>query len=274
MAIPLEDNYMDVLAKAQRGLRISDAELAEKSGLTTLQIGKLKAGQADRGALASLTAVLALKKEALWELAEGRSAPPPLEVAGLCVFNTPFEDMTVNSYLVYDPETKKAAAFDTGADASPLLEALREKGLRLEALFLTHAHGDHVLEMDRIVEKTGARAWIGSREALEGAEPFVAGRKFAAGGLEIETRLTWGHSPGGITYVLRGLERPVAVVGDALFASSMGGGMVSYKDALNTNRESIFSLPDPTVLCPGHGPLTTVDHEKKFNPFFPEFPFA
>ena len=61
------------------------------------------------------------------------------------------------------------------------------------------------------------------------------------------------------------------VVGDALFAGSMGGGMVSYADALRTNREKIMSLPDETVLCPGHGPMTTVGEEKKHNPFFPEF---
>jgi glyoxylase-like metal-dependent hydrolase (beta-lactamase superfamily II) len=273
MAIPLEDKYADILAKAQRGLRLGDAELAEKSGLTTLQVGKLKAGQKDPGALAALADVLALKKEALLEMADGRSAPPELEVVGLECFNTPFEDMTVNSYLVFDKGSGRAAAFDTGADAGPLFAALKEGGLKLQSLFLTHTHGDHVYELDRIREKTGAEIWVGEREPLEGARTFAAGRKFQVGSLEMETRQTWGHSEGGITYLIHGLERPVAVVGDALFASSMGGGMVSYKDALATNRESLFSLPDDTVLCPGHGPLTTVKHEKKYNPFYPEFPF-
>jgi glyoxylase-like metal-dependent hydrolase (beta-lactamase superfamily II) len=76
---------------------------------------------------------------------------------------------------------------------------------------------------------------------------------------------------GGITYVIKGLDEPVAIVGDAVFAGSMGGGMVSYQDALQTNREKIMSLPDETVLCPGHGPMTTVGEEKNHNPFFPEF---
>jgi glyoxylase-like metal-dependent hydrolase (beta-lactamase superfamily II) len=70
--------------------------------------------------------------------------------------------------------------------------------------------------------------------------------------------------------VVRGLARTVAIVGDAIFAGSMGGGAVSYQDALKTNRENILSLPDETVLCPGHGPLTTVGEQKKVNPFFPE----
>jgi glyoxylase-like metal-dependent hydrolase (beta-lactamase superfamily II) len=51
----------------------------------------------------------------------------------------------------------------------------------------------------------------------------------------------------------------------------MGGGMISYQDALRTNRGKIMALPDDSVLCPGHGPLTTVGEEKKHNPFFPEF---
>ena len=59
-----------------------------------------------------------------------------------------------------------------------------------------------------------------------------------------------------------------AVVGDSIFAGSMGGGMVSYADALKNNKEQILTLPDETVIAPGHGPLTTVGEEKRNNPFF------
>ena len=51
----------------------------------------------------------------------------------------------------------------------------------------------------------------------------------------------------------------------------MGGGMISYQDALATNRSEIFTLPDNTVVCPGHGPMTSVGEEKAHNPFFPDF---
>ena len=71
--------------------------------------------------------------------------------------------------------------------------------------------------------------------------------------------------------MVNGLGQDIAIVGDAIFAGSMGGGMVSYEDALMTNREKIMTLPDETILCPGHGPITTVGEEKKYNPFFPEF---
>ena len=76
------------------------------------------------------------------------------------------------------------------------------------------------------------------------------------------------HSKGAITYVISGLAMPVAIVGDAVFAGSMGGGGVSYEAALATNRKEILTLPDETILCPGHGPLTTVGEQKMHNPFF------
>ena len=100
---------------------------------------------------------------------------------------------------------------------------------------------------------------------------FQPGDAFSVGTLRISTRLTKGHSPGGTSYVINGLDRPVAIVGDALFAQSMGGGMISYHDALATNRSELFTLQDDTVLCPGHGPMTTVGEEKAHNPFYPEF---
>jgi glyoxylase-like metal-dependent hydrolase (beta-lactamase superfamily II) len=176
--------------------------------------------------------------------------------------------MMVNSYLAYDAASGCAVAFDTGSDGSDMLSFLAARALRLELILLTHSHGDHIFDLDRLKEKTGAPAWIGGREPVEGAAEFDAGHAFTCGNLRIETRLTWGHSKGGITYVIGGLERPVAVVGDAVFAGSMGGGGVSYLDALRTNREQILSLPEATVLCPGHGPLTTVGEEKANNPFF------
>jgi glyoxylase-like metal-dependent hydrolase (beta-lactamase superfamily II) len=118
------------------------------------------------------------------------------------------------------------------------------------------------------MEKTNALAFVCGREALKGAESFEVGQSFRLGNLSIETRLTSGHAVGGITYVIRGLAHPVAVVGDALFAGSMGGAAHAYTEALRNNREQILTLPEETVLCPGHGPLTTVGEQKFANPFF------
>ena len=60
----------------------------------------------------------------------------------------------------------------------------------------------------------------------------------------------------------------IAIVGDSLFAGSMGGGNVSYEHAMRNNLEKILTLPDETIICPGHGPMTTVGEEKQHNPFF------
>jgi len=100
------------------------------------------------------------------------------------------------------------------------------------------------------------------------AETIDDGKKFRVGKIQIEARLTWGHSPGGMTFVVTGLARPIAIVGDSLFAGSMGGGTVSYKDAVRNNLEKILTLPDETIICPGHGPMTSVREEKRHNPFF------
>jgi glyoxylase-like metal-dependent hydrolase (beta-lactamase superfamily II) len=268
MAIPLEDNFNDIIGKAQRGLKISDGELAEKSGVRIDALQRLRAGEFDESPARKVAPVLGLNADALVASGEKSWRPQALELAGVAQFNTPWDDMTVNSYIVWDAASGEAAAFDTGADCLPMLDFLSVKKITLKLIFLTHTHGDHIFDLDRLKEKTGAHAFVGSREPLDGAESFDVGREFALGDLKIETRLTWGHSKGGITCVVRGLARPVAVVGDALFAGSMGGGMVSYADALRTNRGEIFTLPDETVVCPGHGPLTTVGEERGHNPFF------
>ena len=117
-------------------------------------------------------------------------------------------------------------------------------------------------------EETGAEIFSPEREPVPGAEKIEEGKHFQLGKIDIEARLTWGHSPGGTTFVVNGLARPVAIVGDSLFAGSMGGGSVSYKDAVQNNLEKILTLSDETIICPGHGPMTTVGEEKKHNPFF------
>jgi glyoxylase-like metal-dependent hydrolase (beta-lactamase superfamily II) len=269
MAIPLEDSFSDIVGKAMRGLKFTDAHVAEIAGVTPDAVNRLRDGEWDEAVARKVAPVLGLKADALADLGNRAWTPQPVSIDGLAQFNTPYEDMTVNAYLVWDPASKEAVIFDTGADAAGQLELIAEKGLRVSLILLTHTHGDHILDLDRLKEKTGAPAFVSQHEALEGAESFDAGRKFSAGALQIETRLTWGHSKGGITYVVSGLSRPVAIVGDAMFAGSMGGGGVSYSDALHTNREEILSLPTETILCPGHGPLTTVGEQKAHNPFFP-----
>ena len=270
MNLPLEDTFADILSKARRGLGIEVEDAAAKAGLSTMVANSVLGGNFDETGVHALASVLGLRPERVVAMGRGEYSPEDIPLLdGLSQFNTPFDDMTVNSYLAWDPATKEAVAFDTGADATGMLETIKEHGLTVKLILLTHSHGDHILELDRLVEKTGAPAFIGEKEPVEGAESFTPGKTFSVGSLTIESRSTWGHSPGGVTYVVRGLSRTVAIVGDAIFAGSMGGGNISYQDALQTNRDNILSLPEETVICPGHGPLTTVGEQKRVNPFFP-----
>jgi glyoxylase-like metal-dependent hydrolase (beta-lactamase superfamily II) len=221
-----------------------------------------------------LAPALSLGADALVDSARKAWAPKPVDVAGLKQFNTVYEDMTVNYYLAWDAKSKDAVVFDTGADCSAALQFARASGLTIKLILLTHTHTDHIVDLARLKSETGAPAWVGQHENFADAQPFTEGKMFKVGVLTIETRQTSGHAAGGITFVISGLARPVAVVGDALFAGSMGGGMISFAEALDNNRRKIFTLPDDTVLCPGHGPLTTVGEEKAHNPFYPEFQTA
>jgi len=272
--IPLEDSWTDVIRKARRGQEISEQELALRSNLPLESILDLERGHLSLENLERVGEALGLGGEQLLTLAQGKYHPGVLELPeGLAMFTTPWHDFEVHSYLLWDPgQPAVAAAFDTGSDATEMLDFLTKRELALRQIFLTHGHGDHVFELDRLMEKTGAVAWIGEGEEVPDAGSFVAGKDFFVGSLRIETRFTWGHAVGGISYVIHGLSRPVAMVGDALFAGSMGGPMVSYQACLETNRREIFSLPPEALVCPGHGPLTTVALEREHNPFFGNVP--
>ena len=149
-----------------------------------------------------------------------------------------------------------------------MLRFATKNKLAVKMILLTHAHPDHAADLPRLREETGAHVFAPEREAVPGAESIKEGKHFQLGQIEIETRVTWGHSPGGMTFVVSGLGRGIAIVGDSLFAGSMGGGNVSYPDALRNNLEKILTLPNDTIICPGHGPMTTVGEEKTHNPFF------
>lgn len=273
MPIPLEDQLGDVLGKARRGLRLSESQLAQKSGVGLENVEAFGAGKLldDADTTAKIARALDLYAPALLELGRGEWHPGEVELPPtVATYNQPFGgDMTVNFYLVWDRDGGRAAAFDTGGDCSPLLQTLRDKKLKLDAIFLTHTHSDHVADLDRLTAETDAPVYVSDQEPISGATPVRDGEKFTVGSLTITARLTPGHSPGGTTYVVEGVEPPLAVVGDALFAASMGGvAPEKYADALKANREKIFSLPEAMVILPGHGPVTTVDKEKRHNPFY------
>jgi hydroxyacylglutathione hydrolase len=269
--IPIEDNFTDIIGKAQRGLGISDPELCKRAEVTAADLAAVKSGQLIDAVIRRVARHLKLGPNALEELAHKRWYPEvPVFPHGFAVFNTPFEDMTVNSYLIWDSRSRTAAAFDTGSDCSGMLGVLRAEKLRLQMIFLTHTHDDHVADLPKLAKETGAEVWASDREPsdLPGARVFKENAHFHIGTLAIKTLSTWGHSPGQTTFYVTGLSYPLAVVGDSLFAGSMGGSVAHYGDQHRNDTQKILRLPRNTVLACGHGPLSSVAQEKLHNPFF------
>ena len=272
MDIPIEDFYEDIIGKAARGLGIGKAELAEKSGVNPGLITSLLDGEVDETLIRSIAPVLGLDAEKLVISALKQWRPRDMSASGLFQANTPYHDMLVNAFLLWDEKSNKAAVFDTGTNIGPILEQINEKKLAVEGVFLTHTHGDHIADLAQLRSETGnPPVYVNRSEPLPQTVFIDEGFQTSIGGMTIRSLLTSGHSAGGTTYLVGGLAWPVAVVGDALFAGSMGGGMVSYADALRNNRQKLMTLPDETIVCPGHGPITTIGEEKRANPFFPEF---
>lgn len=244
--------------------------LSSLSEVPAAEIAKLEEGEFLEAPLRRVAASLGLDADSLVERAKGTWQPEPVEIEGLRQFITPHNDYSVASYLIWDPDTMEAAMFDTGSNADDAYSLVQALGLNVKQLFLTHTHSDHIKAASKIKRWGQVTARTLAKEPAPNAERFQEGATFKIGHLKVSTRLTWGHSPASVTYLVEGLERPIAIVGDAVFAQSMGGGVVSYQAALETNRKEIFTLADETIICPGHGPITSVAEEKAHNPFFPE----
>ena len=269
--IPLEDNFNDVINKTQRGLKITDEELAQRAEEPLADLAAIKAGKPLDAVLRRVARHLRLSPDALEALAHKRWYPQqPIFSHGFAAFNTAYEDMTVNSYLVWDPRERKAAAFDTGANCEGMLDLINAERLSVQYIFLTHTHEDHVTDLPRLARETKAEVWASELEPapIAGAKTFKENVHFHLGPLAIKTLLTTGHSPGMTSYYITGLSWPLAIVGDSIFASSMGGSPTHFAEQFENNKIKLLTLPRDTVLACGHGPLTTLGQEKQHNPFF------
>lgn len=269
--IPLEDNFTDIIGKAQRGLHISDAELTQRAEVSAADLAALKEGRPLLAVLRRVARHLRLSPDALEAIATHSWYPAqPNFPTGFAVFNTPFEDMTVNSYLIWDSRTKQAAAFDTGANCDAMLDTIHAEGLSVHYIFLTHTHPDHIADLAKLAAGTKAEVWAHQHEPAphSGAKTFVENAHFHLGPISLKTLLTSGHSPGLTTYYVVGLSWPIAIAGDSVFAGSIGGSATHFEEQYRNTKTKIFTLPRDTVLACGHGPLTTLAQEKQHNPFF------
>jgi hydroxyacylglutathione hydrolase len=271
----LEDHLGDIIRKARAMSNISVETAAKAAGLTEAELGALEEtgqppGQSNFTALAGLIGLNAGKLESI---AKGW-APSEKGLSTWCELRritTSAQGITVNCYLAWDEVSREAALFDTGWEAQPILDLLAENQLQLAQLFITHTHEDHIAALGAIREKfPKVRLHSGAKGApvnqRNRANDFIH-----LGSLRLTNRDTPGHAEDGTTYVIGTWpdDAPhVAIVGDAIFAGSIGRGNQSWDLAKQKVRDQIFSLPPDTLICPGHGPLTTVAEEKAHNPFF------
>lgn len=192
-----------------------------------------------------------------------------------------------NCYVAGCVETKEGVVIDPGGHPKRVLEAIEESGLAIRYVLNTHCHFDHMGANAEIVAATGAplalhpaelpilkarggASWFGVL-VKESPLPDVEledGQVLEVGTLRFQVLHTPGHSPGGVTFYLE--EEGVAFDGDVLFQMGVGrtdlpGG--DWDALMRSIREVLFVLPDDTILYSGHGPKTTVGHEKSHNPW-------
>ena len=198
--------------------------------------------------------------------------------------NGPF---MVNSFLVINDAKKSAIIIDPGFDVSPLLQRVKDQSLSLRAIVATHGHLDHVEGVNKVKEKFAIPFYAnrGDEQLMENLS--LQARMFGVsdpgtvkidealpdsgtvelGGLNLELLHTPGHSQGSLSIKIEN----TVFAGDTLFNFSIGrtdlpGG--DYGQLIASIQNKLFTLPDETRILPGHGPETTVGHEKRMNPFF------
>ncbi|MGB7747730.1 MAG: MBL fold metallo-hydrolase [Verrucomicrobiia bacterium] len=273
--VNLEDHLGDVVCKARAMSGVSTAAAAGAAGISETELSALEAtGQiSKRPDFAALANLIGLNPARLEGIAQGW-LPAEKDLNGwreLRQISTNEGGNTVHCYLIWDEVTRDAALFDTGWDAAPVFKLVEENQLQLKHLFITHTHADHVAGLQPVRERYPK---IHLHTDAKGAPPQHRNRRndfIMLGSLRITNRDTPGHAEDGVTYIVGTWpdDAPhVAIVGDAIFAGSMGRGNQSWELARQKVREQIFTLPAETLICPGHGPLTTVTEEKQHNPFF------
>jgi glyoxylase-like metal-dependent hydrolase (beta-lactamase superfamily II) len=272
----LEDLYGDIVGKARRGQKLTESDLGRKVGLTEQQIKDLQSSKwkPDDATLRKVATALGLGGDRLVAIANDRYGPAPVDLArwGAAQITSPFEDYFVHTYMVWDKKSSEAVLFDTGTQAEPIHDVIRRNNLTVKMLCLTHIHPDHVVVLPEIRKKYDPAVMASKAEPVDGAKFVREGDTLQCGSLSLNVLETDGHSPGGLTFVVTGFGGglpALAVVGDAIFAGSMGGPMVSYERLHSNVKNKILKLAEDTVLMCGHGPLTTVGEEKRNNPFFP-----
>jgi len=274
--LPLEDELGDVLEKAMHRAGLTDESLAARTGVPAGRI--LDAidyrSELNSDELRRLAGVLGLNEVGLCALGAGRYPRPEIGALPFCVWplRMPHGIGVVNAYLVGECGSSRAVLFDTGAGLAAL-EAVWPRQIReVEAVFLTHVEAEHAGGLCAVVARFGVTsAFIPRGARAPCGRAMGEGDAKACGPLAISAFTTPGHAAAHNCYLVRA---PAARKGDALlvsgdlvFAGSAGGGYFSPAQLEISLRRVLDAVPPATVIAPGHGPLTTVENELRYNPF-------
>jgi glyoxylase-like metal-dependent hydrolase (beta-lactamase superfamily II) len=271
----LEDHLGDIIRKARKAANVSGQTLAKAAGVSESELRELEnSGNASPlPNLPALAGALGLHPKKLESIANGW-VPLPADIGlwrELRIVSTARGGNTVNCYLIWDEVSREAALFDTGWESAPVITLVEENDLQLKHLFLTHTHEDHVAAMGELRERFPKLHLHTNSKNAPPQHRNRANDCIHLGSLRITNRETPGHAEDGVIYLVGNWPEDaphVGVIGDTIFAGSMATGFQSWELLKERVRSQIFSLPDDTLLCPGHGPLTTVVQEKANNPFF------
>jgi hydroxyacylglutathione hydrolase len=271
----LEDHLGDIIRKGRKAANVSADVAAKAAGLTEAELATLEeSGKSDKKPnIAALANAIGLAPSKLESIAKGW-LPSEKDLSiwrELRRITTEDKGMAVNSYVVWDEVSRDAAIFDTGWNAQEIFKIVDENKLQVRHIFLTHSHEDHIAALAPLREKFPKAHLHTSSKNAPPQHRNKPNDFIQLGSLRITNRDTPGHAEDGVTYIVGTWPEDaphVAIVGDAIFAGSIGTGNISWDQAKQKVREQIFSLPVDTLICPGHGPFTTVGEEKANNPFF------
>ena len=275
-AIPLEDELGDVIDKALHCAGLTVEEAAERAGVPAVKIRDAIDYRPDfaPGELARLAAALGLNEVGLCALAAGRYPRP-------AIARLPFEVWPVrmphgigvaNAYVVAERSSPRGLLFDTGSCLAALEAAWPPPIREVAAVFLTHVEAEHAGGLCEVVARFGVEAaFIPDGASAPCGRGVAEGWAGSFGGLEVRAFATPGHAAAHNCYAVGKAANPgspgLLLSGDLVFAGSAGGGYFSAPQLRMHLRRLLGALPPETLIAPGHGPMTTVGNERRFNPF-------